>query len=197
MPDSLASTRRDFLATAGTALGGSWLAATLPALTAISACAREAAESGEPFTTLTASEARAMTAFAAQILPSGTLPGATEAGAVYFVDRAIGSIFAPMRDSIRQGLADLDTRAAIHGARQFTDLTSDQQIATMKDVEDTPFFFQARMLTIMGVLADPRYGGNRNETGNRLMRLEHGSSWQPPFGYYDAQLAADRAQAGA
>jgi len=139
-----------------------------------------------------------MSAFAAQILPSSAgLPGATEAGAVYFVDRAIGSIFAPMRDSVRQGLADLDTTAARHGARQFADLTSDQQIAAMKDVEDTPFFFQARMLTILGVLADPKYGGNRNEAGSRLMRLEHASSWQPPFGYYDAQLVAEQARAGA
>jgi gluconate 2-dehydrogenase gamma chain len=139
-----------------------------------------------------------MSAFAAQILPSSAdMPGATEAGAVYFVDRAIGSIFTPMRGSIRQGLADLDTRAATRGARQFADLTSDQQIAAMKEVENTPFFFQARMLTIMGVLADPRYGGNRNEAGNRLMRVEHGSSWQPPFGYYDAQLVAEQGRAGA
>jgi gluconate 2-dehydrogenase gamma chain len=195
---STQSTRRDFLSTAGAALGGSWLAATLPALTAISACAREAADNGEPFSVLTSSEARTMSAFAAQILPSSAqLPGATEAGAVYFVDRAIGSIFAPMRDSIQQGLADLDTRAARHGAREFADLTSDQQIAAMKEVENTPFFFQARMLTIMGVLADPRYGGNRNEALNRLMRVEHGSSWQPPFGYYDAQLVAEQARAGA
>lgn len=197
MLDSAAPTRRDFLATAGAALGGSWLAATLPALAALSACAREAAESGGPFTTLTSQEARTMTAFAAQILPSGSLPGATEAGAVYFVDRAIGSIFAPMRDSIRTGLADLDTRAATGGARQFADLTSDRQIIAMKEVEDSPFFFQARMLTIMGVLADPSYGGNRNDTGNRLMRLEHASSWQPPFGFYDAQLAEEQTQAGA
>ncbi len=139
-----------------------------------------------------------MSAFAAQILPSSSeLPGATEAGAVYFVDRALGSVFAPMRGFVVQGLADLDVRAATAGARSFADLTSDQQVAAMKGVENTPFFFQARMLTVMGVLADPKYGGNRNETGNRLMRLEHGSSWQPPFGYYDAQLVAEQARAGA
>lgn len=197
-PTSTQSTRRDFLSTAGAALGGSWLAATLPALTALSACAREAADNGEPFSVLTSSEAQTMSVFAAQILPSSAeLPGATEAGAVYFVDRALGSIFAPMRDPIRQGLADLDTGAARHGARRFVDLTSDQQIAAMKEVENTPFFFQARMLTIMGVLADPKYGGNRNEAARRLMRVEHASSWRPPFGYYDAQLVAEQARAGA
>ena len=130
-----------------------------------------------------------MAAFAANIVPSDEVPGATEAGAVYFVDAAVGSYFAPMHASIKDGLADLDARALSRGAASFSSLPADLQIAVMKDVENTPFFFNARMLTVFGVLADPKYGGNRNNVGLELIRREHGGAWQPPFGYYDAQAA--------
>jgi hypothetical protein len=198
MTRSAAPTRRDFLATSTSALGGVWLASALPALAALSACARDAAQRGDAFTTLTAAEGEAMTAFAANIIPSDeAVPGATEAGAVYFVDAALGSLFVPMRDPVKQGLADLDKRAAGMGAANFASLAADQQIGVMKQVEDTPFFFQARMLTMMGVLSDPKYGGNRNGAGFELIRREHGGAWQPPFGYYDAESGDVSAEGGA
>lgn len=189
MTDGTTPTRRDFLATSASALGGAWLAAALPALASLSACARDAAQRGDAFTTLTPAEGAAMAAFAAHIIPSDEVPGATEAGAVYFVDAAVGSYFAPMHPIIKAGLADLDTRALARGAESFAALPPDLQIAVMKDVENTPFFFNARMLTVLGVLADPKYGGNRDNVGLDLIRREHGGAWQPPFGYYDAQAA--------
>lgn len=186
MPDPTPPSRRDFLATTAGAIGGSWLAAALPAISALAACARESAERGEPFTTLTPRRAETMAAFAAQILPSDDQPGATEAGAVYFIDRALGSSFAGMRGLIEQGLDDLDARASADDVH-FSALPTDRQIAIMREVEATPFFFSARMLTMMGVLSDPKYGGNRAGVGFQLVRREIASTWQPPFGYYDEQ----------
>jgi hypothetical protein len=133
-----------------------------------------------------------MAAFAANILPSDEHPGATEAGAVYFVDAALGSLFVPMRDVVKHGLGDLDTRAVSNGASSFAALAPERQISVMREVEGTPFFFNARMLTMMGVLSDPQYGGNRNNVGFDLLRREHGGAWQSPFGYYDAQTTAAR-----
>lgn len=186
MPEPPAPSRRDFLATTASALGGTWLAAALPAISTLAACARDAAERGEPFTTLTPRRAETMAAVATQIMPSDALPGATEAGAVYFVDRALGGSFAGMRGLIEQGLDDLDARASREDAH-FAALPSDKQVAMLREVEQTPFFFNARMLTVMGVLADPKYGGNRDNVGFQLVRRELAPSWQPPFGYYDAQ----------
>jgi gluconate 2-dehydrogenase gamma chain len=185
--DSNTPGRREFLATAASALGGGWLLATLPALASLAACARDAAVRGEPLTTLTDSEGAAMTAFAANILPTDDLPGATEAGAVYFVDAALAGPFAGMLPLIRPGLADLDTRASAAGADSFAALPADKQIAVMKEIEQTPFFFNARMLTMMGVLADPKYGGNRDGVGTELLRRDAMGPWPPPFGYYDAE----------
>ena len=138
-----------------------------------------------------------MAAFSANILPSDELPGATEAGAVYFVDAALGSSFVPLRDLIKAGLADLDARAVKRGAERFSSLTPDAQIEVMKEVEQTPFFFNARMLTMMGVLSDPSYGGNRDRVGFTLVRREEGMAWQPPFGYYDAQATGGSLAGGA
>lgn len=197
MTEQPSPSRRDFLATSASAVGGAWLAAALPALVTLSACARDAARRGDAFTTLTPEEGEAMTAFASNILPSDELPGATEAGVVYFVDGALGSFFTGQRELIKQGLADLDARAVQRGAERFASLAPADQVAVMKEVEQTPFFFNARNLTMMGVLADPSYGGNRDLVGYSLVRREPGTAWQPPFGYYDEEATRATAAGGA
>jgi gluconate 2-dehydrogenase gamma chain len=182
--------RRDFLATGGHLAGGGWLLLNLPLIATLAACARDAASTGEVFTTLTPAEAAAMRAFAARILPSEDgEPGAEEAGAVYFVDRILAGPFAAMSPLIQPGLADLDQRAAARGAASFATLSAPDQDSLLREVEDTPFFINARMLTVMGVLADPSYGGNRNDAGARLYGIEHAPAYRPPFGYYDAEAA--------
>ena len=191
--------RREFVASSASLLGGGWLALHLPLISALAACARDAAVRNEPFTTLTGAQARTMTAFAAQIMPSDAeLPGATEAGAVHFVDRALAGPFSGMRDPVIAGLADLDRRAAGRGrdsagtaAASFADLAAADQIAIMREVEATPFFNLARMLTIMGVVADPSYGGNRDGAGARILAMDHRAVYAPPFGWYDAELRRD------
>jgi gluconate 2-dehydrogenase subunit 3-like protein len=175
-------TRRDFLAglgrasvAGGMALHLSWLAA----------CAREE----HPFARLTDAEARTMEAFAAQILPSddGT-PGAGEAGAVRFIDHALGMpFFADAVPHVHAGLADLDARARRMGARDgFAALPHARQIAVMRQVERDPFFAVARAMVIMGTLADPSYGGNRDGMGWSMIGMEHRPAFVPPFGWYDA-----------
>lgn len=180
--------RRGFLADSGRALAAGWLTLQLPWLGAMAGCARGDAAHGAPFTTLTAAEGRAMRAFAAQIIPSDAeLPGAEEAGAAYFVDRALA---LPMYDDllprIRAGLAALDARARAHGAADgFAALADDDQIALMREVEHGEFFAAARFLVVAGTFADPSYGGNRGGAGWHLVGIEHRPSFQAPFGWYD------------
>lgn len=129
-----------------------------------------------------------MRAFAAQILPAeGDLPGAEEAGAVYFVDRAFGMPFlADAVPIIRIGLADLDVRAqTAHRRQDFASASSAEQLAIMRTIETTPFFVSARALVIIGTLADPSYGGNRGGAGWSLLDLDHRPSHTAPFGWYD------------
>ena len=190
--DSSSGTRREFLASSAALLGGAWATTQLPALATLAAWARTAAAQQASFTALTPDEARTMEAFAAQIIPSDAqLPGAREAGAIYFIDRALGSHFAQMKDPVKQGIADLDARARrrMKGAKGFADLDAASQVRVMRQVEQQPFFFMGRMLTVMGVFADPGYGGNRDHAGARILGIVHQPAYQPPFGWYDAEEA--------
>jgi hypothetical protein len=176
--------RRSFLIDAARVAAAGWLTVELQLLMG---CARDDGNR-EGFTNLTAAEGRTMRAFAAQILPSDAdLPGAEEAGAVHFVDRAFGMPF--LADSvpiIRSGLADLDSRAQSAARRQsFASASSAEQVAIMRTIETTPFFVSARALVIIGTLADPSYGGNRGGAGWALLDIEHRPSHTAPFGWYD------------
>jgi hypothetical protein len=184
--------RRAFLALSSALTAGGWLAAA-STLTALAACAREAAREGLPWTTLTDPQAAALAAFARQILPPGDgFPGADEAGAVHFIDRALAGPFAGLRDLIAQGAADLDARAAATTppAPSFSLLLPDAQVAILQSIEAEPFFGAARMLTLVGVFADPSWGGNRDGVGSTLLQIQHAPTYQPPFGYYDAEYTA-------
>jgi gluconate 2-dehydrogenase gamma chain len=182
------ATRREFLSTSARIAGGGWLLASLPALSTMAACARDDAGKGAPFRVFTPEEGRAISAFAEQIFPSDDeYPGAVEAGAPWFIDRALESFFSDMLPPIREGLADLDRRARRSDRRRFADLPPDRQIALMTEVEDTVFFSLSRMLTLLGVFSDPSYGGNKDGVGWEILKMEHHPVYQPPFGHYDAE----------
>jgi gluconate 2-dehydrogenase gamma chain len=187
-------TRRHFLVDSARTAALGWLAAQLPLLASLSSCAREDAIQNKAFTSLTTGEGRAMRAFAAQIIPSDSeSPGAEEAGAVYFIDRALTlPFFVESVPVIRGGLADLDGRARlIEGKASFASLGGAQQIAIMRQIEQTPFFSTARTLVVIGTFADPSHGGNRNRVGWTMIGIDHRPSYAPPFGWYDAQVRGD------
>jgi gluconate 2-dehydrogenase gamma chain len=197
MMDPLA-TRRQFLASSCYALGGAWLAVHLPAIEAAGAYARLAAAENRSFEVLTPREARAFAAFAERIFPTDDTPGAREAGVVHFADRALSSFGEPLLLSIRAGLADLEakTKAKHRQATEFSSLTPRQQDGLIRAIEDSVFFGNGRLLTIMGMFADPSYGGNQDGVGWRLLGFEERGAYAPPFGYYDAEYERRRAEGG-
>jgi hypothetical protein len=169
------------------------LAFQLPVLTTLAGCTSDA----ERFVRLTPAEVRTARAFAAQILPSETnSPGAEEAGVVHFIDRALGEpFFADMVPVIQAGLADLDARARAAGVHEgFSALSDAGQTAIMRRIANGAFFSSARTLVLIGAFADPSHGGNRGGAGLRMMAMEHHPTYSAPFGWYDAQPAAERAE---
>jgi hypothetical protein len=185
--------RRDFITTLG-ASGAAWLALSTPLLASLGACARDAAMRDEPYTFLTAEQGRTLAAVADRIIPAvDDLPGAERAGAVHFIDLALGGPLADMKEVVLAGVADLDERARALGgrAKSFADLPADARDAQLRAVEKTPFFTLAHTLVLMGTLSDPRYGGNRDGVGWRLTQIQHAPRWQPPFGYYDAEWSRE------
>jgi len=105
---------------------------------------------------------------AAQIIPSDDTPGAKEAGVIFFIDRALATFDQDKRPLYRDGL--IAARAAG---------------LSVAKIEHTEFFETLRRHTIMGFLASPAWGGNRDQIGWKLIGLDDAGAFQPPFGYYD------------
>jgi hypothetical protein len=182
--------RREFLGTSLHALGGAWLALIVPDIERVSVAARAASLRQEPFRTLSPAEARIAEAVAVAIFPDDDTPGAREAGVVYFIDGALGSFFGGMLPQVRAGLAQLDARARERDTAGFAALPSAARDDVLRAVETSPFFGTLRLLAILGMFADPSYGGNAGGAGWRLLRMERAPAWAPPFGYYDGEARA-------
>jgi gluconate 2-dehydrogenase gamma chain len=121
-------------------------------------------------TTLAAAEADILDAVCARLIPTDEHgPGAREARAAQYIDRALAGFLAPSRQAYTAGLADLDQKAvASHGA-PFARLSDADQDTVLKSVEATSFFSLVRTHTIQGTFCDPFYGGNANFVGWDLL----------------------------
>ena len=183
------TSRRDFLATSGSAAGGAWLARFAPLIAAAQACAADTRRNGGPFVTFTDREGADFEALAARIIPTDETPGAREAGSVYFADQALATFMADLLPIVREGLLGLNERAAgaSGNAQAFADLSEDRQdeLIGAVEIEDPQFFFVARSLVVMGLFSNPEHGGNRDGVGWELVGFENRFAYQPPFGYYD------------
>lgn len=122
----------------------------------------------EALETLSAAEADALEAVCARLIPTdGNGPGAREARAAHYIDRALGSALASSRESYRTGLAELDRFAVSGHGHPFASLTSEMQDALLMEFEksNAVFFNLVRQHTLQGTFCDPYYGGNANFVG--------------------------------
>lgn len=190
--------RRQFMAAIGNLASASWIAMNWPQIAAAAEHTGHAGHAGHEMaappatlTTLSAAEAAEIDAIAHQIVPGGATPGARDAHSVYFIDNALGSFFAAQLPSFRKGLADFEGAFAMrHGAGKSFSAASDAvQNAWLNEVDKTPFFLAVRRLTVLGLLALPQYGGNRDALGWKLIGVIDNHYWEPPFGYYDQDYA--------
>jgi gluconate 2-dehydrogenase gamma chain len=128
-------------------------------------------------------------AIAAQILPSDDGPGATEAGVIYFIDRALTSFDTDKQEVYRKGLREIEDarRRMFPSAESVASLSNEQQIELMRSIEASEYFEVVRTHTVLGFLGSPSYGGNRGKVGWKHIGFEDRMSFEPPFGYYDAE----------
>jgi gluconate 2-dehydrogenase gamma chain len=142
-----------------------------------------------PFQTLDPATAAELDAIASQIIPSTDGPGAHEAGVVYFIDRALSTFDADLRESYRNGLASVQQKRKelFPGSASIAALSNGEQIKLIHAIETTDFFGLLRTHTLYGFLGNPSYGGNRDHIGWKLIGFEDRMAFQPPFGYYDAE----------
>ncbi len=134
----------------------------------------------EPFETLTAAESDMLEAIVTRLIPTDENgPGASEARAAHYIDRALTGPLASSRSAYSFGLEAVNRYAEASRGAPFTQLAVLDQDAVLSDMESdvatgfTPdsstFFNLLRTHTIQGTFCDPYYGGNANFTGWNLI----------------------------
>jgi gluconate 2-dehydrogenase gamma chain len=183
-------TRRDVLKGAGllgvaAAAAPSDLVIPTTAADVLQSATRAAVPAREAFETLSAAEADLLEAVVARLIPSDALgPGAREARAAHYIDRALGGALSASRQAYAAGLAALDRYARISRGKAFAELPPVDQDSVLIDVEtgaatgtegagfsssSAQFFTMVLTHTRQGMFGDPYYGGNANFIGWDLL----------------------------
>ena len=175
--------RRDLLKRAGmagaamtiplTPVGGGDAAAAPPAaiVEAVAQTPRR-----EAIENLTAAEADLLEAICARSIPTDASgPGAREARAAHFIDRALGGALASSKPAYTAGFAAFDRYCRSSRGKPFLELSDRDQDSVLIDVEtgaatgfqgsSAAFFGMVRTHTLQGTFGDPFYGGNANFVG--------------------------------
>ena len=179
--------RRDLLKRAG--LAGAALTITPAVSDGAAAPARPATASPqspapprrEPIENLTAAEADTLEAICARIIPSDANgPGAREARAAHYIDRALGGALRESREAYRAGFDAFDRYCKSSRGAAFVELSARDQDSVLMDVESgsatgftgssAAFFNMVRTHTLQGTFGDPYYGGNANFIGWDLLQ---------------------------
>jgi gluconate 2-dehydrogenase gamma chain len=134
---------------------------------------------------LTAAETEILSAMVDRLIPSDdTGPGALEAGALRFIDRALSEFESASAAAYRTGLAALDRYSRYSRGAAFVDLPERDRDSVLIDVQtgaatgagtgfegsSAAFFNMVKDHTWQGTFGDPQYGGNANFVGWDLIR---------------------------
>jgi len=167
MDDPYSVDRRGFLKTTATAA----------AATTVACSATEGR-----WRALTDEEGRTLAAVCDRIIPPDDYPGAAEAGVVEFVDRQLATRERDHLPTWQKGLRGIDATSRQERGLPFSELSSDEQVALLKQIEsgEVPaaawdgldpqaFFNRVVRYTMMGFYGDPRHGGNRDHVSWRML----------------------------
>ena len=182
--------RRSFLLSGSGLFTSMWVASHWPSIAAAAHHAEQVSTDAVPahFEFFSAGDGADVEALCAQIVPSGATPGAREAHAAYFIDRSLSTYFSSMAPGYTQGLADFQAKfRAVGASPSFAAASPADQTAFLATADQSAFFGFTRMLTVLGMFTSPKYGGNYQGAGWKLMGFVDQHAFAPPFGYYDAE----------
>lgn len=110
-----------------------------------------------------------------RILPTDQDPGAKEANVIEFIDRElVYPANASVSAVIMSGIVALDRLSLRHGGQRFAALTVEEQDEILREVYNKSkrgrdFVSFLVYLTLEGFLGDPKWGGNQNGVGWKLI----------------------------
>ena len=138
-----------------------------------SACRRDRAE---PVKLAALTEAEYATTMAAcdRLLPRDEDPGASDLGVPEYIDHALATDMARLRDRFTSGLRALDAAAQHRASVRFCDASATVRDNILDDWQDgsreqADFVRMLMNLTLEGAFGDPSYGGNRGGRGWSLI----------------------------
>jgi gluconate 2-dehydrogenase gamma chain len=128
------------------------------------------------FMSLNSAEAQTLRAIIARLIPADENgPGALEARADRFIDRALSGALKAQRPAYSSGLGAVDAFAQSSKGAPFAKLPVADQDTVLTDIQQnratgftgqsSQFFNLVRTHTIQGTFSDPFYGGNENFIG--------------------------------
>jgi gluconate 2-dehydrogenase gamma chain len=134
----------------------------------------------EPYQNLSEREARTLEAIVGRLIPGDERgPGALEAGAARYIDRALGDALAAQRAAYSAGLAAVERYARASAGKPFSELGESARDAVLRDMERNTatgfepsaaaFFELVLGHTLEGTFGDPYYGGNRDFVGWEML----------------------------
>ncbi len=157
----------------------------------------------EVYTFFNPNEAATIKAVMGRLLPGNAQdPGAVEAGAHIYLDRALGGTYLLQQVNYRRGIAAMDAYCQGKYSKNFADLTADQQDGVLTDMQKgtaagfygpsaQQFFGTLVQHMKEGTFADPVYGGNQNLVGWKMVGFPGA---QVAYGDADMQPGAEQAK---
>jgi gluconate 2-dehydrogenase gamma chain len=179
-PNRTPISRRDLLKSAGAAGAAALIPGGVTAEPAVVPAERAAVVPTGPLMNLTAQETEILGAMVDRLIPSDDMgPGALEAGAVRFIDRALSEAESDSVDTYRTGIAALDRYSRYSRGAPFVELSERDKDSVLIDVQlgaatgaevgfvgsSGSFFNMVKSHTWQGTFGDPMYGGNINFIG--------------------------------
>ncbi len=161
-------TRREMVKRLGVVLGAAVGIPMFHPRAQAQARAQGLAAASEALVSLTPPESEILRAIVARLIPADENgPGALEARADRFIDRALGGALKSQRQAYATGLAAVDRYAQSAKGSPFAKLPPADQDAVLTEIQarETSFFNLVRTHTIQGTFSDPFYGGNANFVG--------------------------------
>jgi len=125
---------------------------------------------------LSPTQREALEAAAQRLIPADESgPGAGDAGAIAYLERALAGPYRHHADDYRRGVAALEAAAREAGGASFAALEPRRQDEVLTALESSPdgferaFFELLRAHVIEGMFGDPSWGGNLDGAGWRLI----------------------------
>jgi gluconate 2-dehydrogenase gamma chain len=186
--------RREFFLHSGLYGGSLWMLLNMPRPRAV-----RAAQESTLREVLDEAQWKTVEAMTGRIIPTDHEPGAIEAGCVNFIDKALAHEDAKAKPLYERGLVALDLVAKKKFGKPFVELEpkeQDELLAALESgkadgwpsggVSAAEFFATVRAHTVIGFLADPKYGGNRGYAGWKVVGYPGGGHHMG--GYSPAQM---------